>query len=142
MTWFGHPGDSPQDVRARPMLISWDPDSGTTPGEREDAIRRRLPVYRWYYRCNGIHNQHPPGDDLLAIAPLTMVGEEDEDTMCQLDDNVQDPFADGEDADTPEPALDNSDEREQKQIVARVPRSQYCPDKVRLRVSWPIAANI
>ncbi|KAJ7630200.1 hypothetical protein FB45DRAFT_1027435 [Roridomyces roridus] len=42
ITWFGHPGDSPHDIRARKMI---------------------RPTVRWTYACGGVHDGVIPDDE-------------------------------------------------------------------------------
>ncbi|KAJ7431780.1 hypothetical protein FB451DRAFT_1381338 [Mycena latifolia] len=61
LTYFGHPGDSPHDIRARKFIVRW---SKQTPTElRARAIAESRPVWRWLYICAGVHDR-PPVDGL------------------------------------------------------------------------------
>ncbi|KAJ7877760.1 hypothetical protein B0H14DRAFT_2567628 [Mycena olivaceomarginata] len=57
LKFFGHPGDSEFDVRARPFVVRWsrylaNPDSDL----RKRAVQDRRVVARWKYHCSGLHD--------------------------------------------------------------------------------------
>ncbi|RDX45266.1 hypothetical protein OH76DRAFT_1486437 [Lentinus brumalis] len=74
--WFGHPGDSPVDVRARSFAARWNKESGLSDEETQAAIAMDRPVARWEYSCAGIHDvateeeQHPGSDIAKGFTPL------------------------------------------------------------------------
>ncbi|KAF8492478.1 hypothetical protein JB92DRAFT_3100331 [Gautieria morchelliformis] len=50
---FGHPNDTPVDVRARPFILLWNETSGLSLQGRETAIFQRRVVVRFEYKCRG-----------------------------------------------------------------------------------------
>ncbi|KAF8508400.1 hypothetical protein JB92DRAFT_3194679 [Gautieria morchelliformis] len=52
-SWFGHPNDTPVDVRARPFILFWNETSGLSLQGREAAILQRRVVARFEYKCRG-----------------------------------------------------------------------------------------
>lgn len=57
LKFFGHPGDSEFDVRARPFVVQWsrylaNPDSDL----RKRAVKDHRVVARWKYHCSGLHD--------------------------------------------------------------------------------------
>ncbi|KAJ6488108.1 hypothetical protein C8R47DRAFT_1276561 [Mycena vitilis] len=62
--WFGHPGDSGGDIRARRFIVRWSKAlSDPTLKLRTDAVARGKPVLRWKYYCAGVHDRDI-GDDV------------------------------------------------------------------------------
>ncbi|KAJ6450286.1 hypothetical protein C8R45DRAFT_946893 [Mycena sanguinolenta] len=57
--WFGHPGDSPHDIRARKLVVRWDQVAPPQSEIRTRAIEQARPVLRWNYVCAGV-NDRPP----------------------------------------------------------------------------------
>ena len=53
LTWFGHPGDTPVDIRARPFIVNWDSSAELTELEMEKAKKDSRVVARWKYYCRG-----------------------------------------------------------------------------------------
>lgn len=64
MKAFGHPGDSPHDIRARKFVARWDKQASPESEVRADAIRNKRPVWRWIYVCAGVHDRVPPGEEV------------------------------------------------------------------------------
>ncbi|KAG8957738.1 hypothetical protein FRC03_009846 [Tulasnella sp. 419] len=62
LRYIGHPGSSPQDIRARPFLIRWN-DDVITADRKQEAIKKRRVIYRAIYVCAGRHNQVPKDED-------------------------------------------------------------------------------
>ncbi|KAJ7180200.1 hypothetical protein C8R43DRAFT_941883 [Mycena crocata] len=60
LNWFGHPGDSPHDIRARKFVARWAPQAPNGSELRTSAIRDKRPVWRWLYACAGVHDRAPP----------------------------------------------------------------------------------
>ncbi|KAF8573395.1 hypothetical protein K439DRAFT_1625113 [Ramaria rubella] len=54
VSFFGHPSDSPIDIRARQFIVRWTEPSPLSLPAREEAISRKRVVLRWEYRCRGI----------------------------------------------------------------------------------------
>lgn len=72
MDWLGHPGDSPNDVRARRFLISW-PDIRVVNEDTQClAQKNRQPVWRWVLYCGAIHEleEITVGEKLLNNAEV------------------------------------------------------------------------
>ncbi|KAJ7308723.1 hypothetical protein DFH08DRAFT_488600 [Mycena albidolilacea] len=61
LTWFGHPGDSPHDIRARKLVVRWVDHLHAEHELRIRAIKEVRPVWRWNYWCTGVHDR--PEDD-------------------------------------------------------------------------------
>lgn len=57
MKWFGHPGDSPHDIRARKFVVRWAHEIDPASDLRQHAVRNKLPVWRWTYLCAGVHDR-------------------------------------------------------------------------------------
>ncbi|KAF8504213.1 hypothetical protein JB92DRAFT_2833245 [Gautieria morchelliformis] len=51
--WFGHPNDTPVDVRARPFILLWNETSELSLQGRETVILQRRVVVRFEYKCRG-----------------------------------------------------------------------------------------
>ncbi|KAJ7176820.1 hypothetical protein C8R46DRAFT_1346767 [Mycena filopes] len=56
LTWFGHPGDSTHDARARKFLVHWSKRAPKESGARTTLIEKEQPVCRWTYTCAGVHD--------------------------------------------------------------------------------------
>ena len=54
LTWFGHPGDTPVDIRACRFVIQWHEKSDLAEYERAHAIAHEWVVYCWEYPCRGM----------------------------------------------------------------------------------------
>ncbi|KAF8517116.1 hypothetical protein JB92DRAFT_3113740 [Gautieria morchelliformis] len=52
-SWFGHPNDTPVDVRAQPFILFWNETSGLSLQGCEAAILQRRVVTRFEYKCRG-----------------------------------------------------------------------------------------
>ncbi|KAF7368246.1 hypothetical protein MVEN_00144700 [Mycena venus] len=59
LVWFGHPGDSPHDIRARKLVVRWDKVAPPDSVLRDRAISEKRPVWRWDYVCAGVHDRPP-----------------------------------------------------------------------------------
>ncbi|KAJ7838950.1 hypothetical protein B0H14DRAFT_2788256 [Mycena olivaceomarginata] len=62
--WFGHPGDSEHDIRARKFIVRWshylaNPDIDL----RKQAVEKGKVVLRWKYHCSGLHDLDFGGQD-------------------------------------------------------------------------------
>ncbi|KAK7015046.1 hypothetical protein R3P38DRAFT_2544135 [Favolaschia claudopus] len=66
LTWFGHPGDSPHNIRARKFVVRW--ASIASPEAQEMAVSKNRPVWRWLYVCAGVHDRVPPDSGLDSVA--------------------------------------------------------------------------
>ncbi|KAJ7710692.1 hypothetical protein B0H17DRAFT_1123811 [Mycena rosella] len=55
LTHFGHPGDSPYDIRARKFVAYWSKEGSQE--LRTWAIEEQRPVWRWQYFCAGVHDR-------------------------------------------------------------------------------------
>ncbi|KAF8150354.1 hypothetical protein K438DRAFT_1943661 [Mycena galopus ATCC 62051] len=75
--WFGHPGDSPHNIRARKLVIRWDKTAPAESRIRAMAIAGARPVLRWNYVCAGVHDR-PPIYTTQELAAL----EEEEGENC------------------------------------------------------------
>ncbi|KAJ6597393.1 hypothetical protein B0H10DRAFT_2211020 [Mycena sp. CBHHK59/15] len=62
LSWIGHPGDSPKDVRARKFLVRWDSSVPANSELRALAVKEARPVWRWEYICAGVHDKVPVGE--------------------------------------------------------------------------------
>ncbi|KAJ7249980.1 hypothetical protein C8J57DRAFT_1239541 [Mycena rebaudengoi] len=67
---FGHPGDSPHDLRGRPFVVRWVDEMKPHVPVYEQAVRENRPLCCWTYVCAGMHDrvvddEAPPeeGDD-------------------------------------------------------------------------------
>ncbi|EED82568.1 predicted protein [Postia placenta Mad-698-R] len=56
LDWFGHPGDSPRDVRAHSFAVRWHPVMVPSEDALTAAREERRPVLRWEYYCSGMHD--------------------------------------------------------------------------------------
>ncbi len=116
LTWIGHPGDSPADIRARELMVSFDRDQGLAEADFDKAIATRRPVLRWTYHCAGVHDR---------------VVEED----CEAEEGE----SDGEDegtgggADDVEDVDEDADGQQDDDLELRT-RWKRCSDRVKLRV--------
>ncbi|KAF8589873.1 hypothetical protein K439DRAFT_1612438 [Ramaria rubella] len=54
VSFFGHPGDSLVDIRARQFIVRWTEPSPLSLPAHEEAISQKRVVLRWEYRCRGI----------------------------------------------------------------------------------------
>ncbi|KAJ7474222.1 hypothetical protein FB451DRAFT_1558412 [Mycena latifolia] len=62
--WFGHPGDSGSDIRARKFVVRWskylaDPELDV----RKQAVKEGKVLCRWKYFCSGLHDRDIEGED-------------------------------------------------------------------------------
>ncbi|KAJ7674056.1 hypothetical protein DFH06DRAFT_1467400 [Mycena polygramma] len=62
LKWFGHPGDSPFDARARKFIVRWAPEAPVGSELRDRAIKEKRPVLRWDLSCMGAHDRIPEGE--------------------------------------------------------------------------------
>jgi hypothetical protein len=53
LKWFGHPGDTPVDVRAQPVIVRWPEKSDIKEIRRAETIVQGKVVHRWEYVCRG-----------------------------------------------------------------------------------------
>ena len=67
VVWFGHPGDTPLDLRARACVVKWDDDSDLTNPGRVDAARHAKVLVRWEYRCRGACSFIDKNDEALMV---------------------------------------------------------------------------
>ncbi|KAK6991439.1 hypothetical protein R3P38DRAFT_3290638 [Favolaschia claudopus] len=77
---FGHPGDSPNDIRARKLVVRW--AHAASPELKERAIADKRPVWRWTYFCAGVHDLEPPptrGGEPLDTSSESESEEDEED---------------------------------------------------------------
>jgi hypothetical protein len=72
LKWFGHPWDTPVDVRARPVIIRWPEKSDIKELRRAGAIVQGKVVHRWEYVCRGQCELQDMSEDV----------EDPEDAMC------------------------------------------------------------
>ncbi|KIJ55981.1 hypothetical protein M422DRAFT_239158 [Sphaerobolus stellatus SS14] len=82
--WFGHPGDSPNDIRARAFIVRWAERSPLPLENRGRLEREGVPLLRWEYGCRGICV-------IPQRAKTEALEEEDEgvDDMGEIDDKMQ-----------------------------------------------------
>ncbi|KIJ43275.1 hypothetical protein M422DRAFT_253479 [Sphaerobolus stellatus SS14] len=52
--WFGYPGDSPNDLRARSFIVRWADRSPLPPENRGLLEKEKAPLLRWEFGCRGI----------------------------------------------------------------------------------------
>ncbi|KAJ7476402.1 hypothetical protein B0H11DRAFT_2427045 [Mycena galericulata] len=65
--WFGHPGDSAHDIRARKFVVRWSKYLGNPDIEmRKRAIKEEKVVCRWKYYCSGLHDREIDEDNPTA----------------------------------------------------------------------------
>ncbi|KAJ7174739.1 hypothetical protein C8R46DRAFT_1031343 [Mycena filopes] len=56
--WFGHPGDSEHDIRARKFIVRWSKYLENPENDlRVDAVKKGKVVLRWKYYCAGVHDR-------------------------------------------------------------------------------------
>ncbi|KAJ6497244.1 hypothetical protein DFH09DRAFT_1434976 [Mycena vulgaris] len=62
--WFGHPGDSGSDIRARKFVVRWSKYLANPELEmRIRAVKEGKVVCRWKYYCSGVHDRDVEGDE-------------------------------------------------------------------------------
>ncbi|KAJ7743233.1 hypothetical protein DFH07DRAFT_979671 [Mycena maculata] len=59
LQWFGHPGDSPHNIRARKFVVRWQKEVTPESELRTRAVSQKQPVWRWLYVCTGVHDRPP-----------------------------------------------------------------------------------
>jgi len=77
--WFGHPGDTPNDVRARRFIVKWREGSILSTQERKRMAEMGKVVLRWEYKCRGICSLPPSG--------VSREGREEDDTEDVYEDS-------------------------------------------------------
>ncbi|KAJ6526685.1 hypothetical protein B0H19DRAFT_1275539 [Mycena capillaripes] len=61
--FFGHPGDSPYDIRARKFIVRWTKQATPESEARVNAVTNQRPVLRWVYICSGVHDRIDPDEE-------------------------------------------------------------------------------
>ncbi|KAG8942415.1 hypothetical protein FRC03_003246 [Tulasnella sp. 419] len=112
VTWINYPGDSPHDVRARPLVLRWNDDI-LDPAAKDEAIKKRKPVFRSKFVCAGAHNRLPSDGD-----------EEDEEGEENEEDDVTEDGS--EDSGTKGSGKSNEDESKARKRKRKINRSHLC----------------
>lgn len=76
LTWIGHPGDSPLDVRARPFLAKWSNHFALLPSDIARAKAAKRVVARWDYYCAGVHDYDVTPPSGASLPPRSADNEE------------------------------------------------------------------
>ncbi|KAF7295974.1 hypothetical protein MKEN_01412000 [Mycena kentingensis (nom. inval.)] len=80
--FFGHPGDSPHDIRARVFIVRWAGHLPEGAPLREHLEGQSLPVYRWNLPCKGVHEMAVLESDSDSTAEGNEeAGDEDDEDM-------------------------------------------------------------
>jgi hypothetical protein len=63
VVWFGHPGDTPHNIRTHRFIIKWHTDSPLAAHARSSAIEDEKVVLHWEYVCHGTCLVDTPDED-------------------------------------------------------------------------------
>jgi len=62
IVWFGHPGDTPNDARARQFVVRWRNIFPLSVAERDRVAATGKIVLRWIYKCRGVCSLEVSGE--------------------------------------------------------------------------------
>ncbi len=133
LNWIGHPGDSPVDVRARELMVTFDRGGGITQGQFDKAIANRRPVVRWVYHCAGVHDRYVDNDEETATrTPSGNNMSDGEPGLGEDSDSGSEDEAEGQGEADVEDVDEDADRDEDQE--GRRKRWHKCSDGVKLRV--------